>query len=106
VRPAWRSFNQNGEDQRSNSERRSVLVVFFRLVLCRAFRVLGGNEMVAMRKMGMMPCFFVGPRLMVFGCFPMMTGSVFVMFGRQLMMFRTLVFGHFSSALLFRISRL
>jgi hypothetical protein len=31
-----------------------------------------------------------------------MTGSVFVMFGRLLVMLRTFMFGHFSSALLFQ----
>jgi hypothetical protein len=77
------------------SARRSVFVVLLRLVRCRSFRVLDGNEMMSVRKMGVMPCFFVGTSLMVFGCLPMMTGSVFVMFGRLLMMLRTFVFGHF-----------
>jgi hypothetical protein len=82
--------------------RRLVLVVLLRLVPCRSFRVLGGNEMMAVRKMGVMFCFFVGTSLMVFGCLPMMTGSVFVMFGRLLVMLRTFMFGHFSSAPLFQ----
>jgi len=75
--------------------RRSVLVVLFRVMLCRFFSMLRGKEMVAMRKMGVMPCFFVGTGLMVFRCLLMMTGSVLEMFGRLLVMLRTLVFGHF-----------
>jgi hypothetical protein len=42
-----------------------VLVVMFRLMLCRFFRVLGGKDLVAVRKMGVMPGFFMGTRLMV-----------------------------------------
>jgi len=72
-----------------------VLVVLFRVVLCRFFSMLRGKEMVAMRKLGMMARFFVGTSLMVFRCFPMMPGSVLVMFGRLLVMLRTLMFGHF-----------
>ena len=72
-----------------------MFVVLLRLMPCRSFRVLGGDEMVAVRKMGVVPRFFVGTGLMVFRCLPMMTGSVVVMFGRLLVMLRTLVFGHF-----------
>jgi len=75
--------------------RRSVLIVLFRLVLCRFFRVLGGYQMVAVCKMSVMPCRLVGTRLMVLRCLLMMAGSVLVMFGRLLMMLCTLVFGHF-----------
>ena len=41
---------------------------------------------------------FVGTRLMVLRCLPMMTGSVLVVFGRLSVMLRTLVFGHFRSS--------
>jgi hypothetical protein len=71
-----------------------VLVVLSCEVLCRFFRVLGGKEMVAVRKMGLMRCFFDGASLVMFRCLQMMTGSVLVMFGRLLVMLRTLVFGH------------
>jgi len=72
-----------------------VLVVFLRVVLCRFFRVLSGWQMVSVRKMSVMPCLFVRTSLVVFRCLLMMTGSVVVMFGRLLVMLRTLVFGHF-----------
>ena len=68
---------------------RSVLVVLFRLVLGRFFRVLGGKQMVAVCKMGVMPCRFVGTSLMVLRGLPMMTGGVLVVLGRFLVMLRT-----------------
>jgi hypothetical protein len=75
--------------------RRLVLVVLFRLVLRRFFRVLGGNKMVPVCKMGVMPCRLVSTRLMVLCGLLVMTRSVLVVFCRFLVMLRTLVFCHF-----------
>jgi hypothetical protein len=75
-----------------------VLVVLFRLVFCRLFRVPGGKDMVALRKMSVVPCRFVVTRLMVLRCFLVMTSGMLVMLGRFFVMLRTFMFGHFRSS--------
>src|SRR5262249_49716661 len=74
---------------------RLMLVVLFRLMLCRLLSVLRGKRMVSLRKASVTACRFIGSRLMMLSCLPMMSRGVLVVFGRLLVMHRTLVFGHF-----------
>lgn len=63
-------------------------------MLCRCCSVFGGEQMVSVRQMSMMPCRFVGTSLMMLRRLPMMSGGVFVVFGGFLVMLRAFVLCH------------
>jgi len=64
------------------------------------FRVMGGVEVMAMRKVGMMRCRFMMAGLMVLGSFTMMPCCVFVVLGSSSMMVYSCVCAHTRSSFL------
>lgn len=74
-----------------------MVIMLCHVVLCGFFRMLSSQDMMTVRKLSVMPCFFVRTSLVMFGCLLMMPRGMFVVFGCFFMMLCTLVFSHLYS---------
>ena len=69
--------------------------MFRRVMLTRFLGVICGMQMVPVRNVGVMACFFGIARFVMFGRFTMMMRGLFMMIGRALVMFRAFMFRHY-----------